>query len=473
MALFSTVKILEKTRIEKERRLPTPGEVIVEVGDVVQPDTVIANTEFIKGNPYVIDLRSELKRPIDMDLVDSILLKKEGDSVKAQEVIARYQKNFWSPIIEVKSPCDGVIEYISRVNGQIVIREDPRSAKPLSIVAAASRLDIPPRMLRMFTRVKEGDFVNEGQIIAAASGPTRVDFVYAPMSGVVEKICTMSGTITISRVIKHVEVMAYLMGVVKSIIPHYGAVVETVGSYIQGMFGIGYEVSGELMLLSDGPDQPLSEEGINDDVRGKILVGGSFASLEAVEKAREKGAVGLIVGGMDQKSMVSVLGQEMRAGITGYEESDLTIILLEGFGEIPMSQDAWNILSKNDGKVASINGTTQIRAGVIRPEIIIAADDFDKALKDPSIEKLPFISKEEYVESLPPVVFAEVQKGVRVRCTRPPYFGMWGVVEDVSPTPEKLESEIVTEIVTVKLDDGRVVKVPEANLEVFPEKGFD
>jgi hypothetical protein len=50
---------------------------------------------------------------------------------------------------------------------------------------------------------------------------------------------------------------------------------------------------------------------------------------------------------------------------------------------------------------------------------------------------------------------------------------MWGVVEDVSPTPEKLESEIVTEIVTVKLDDGRVVKVPEANLEVFPEKGFD
>ena len=74
---------------------------------------------------------------VDPDLVDSVLVKKPGDVVKAREVIARYQKSFWSELIEVKSPCDGIIEYISRTQGRIIIREDPRSAKPISIVAAA------------------------------------------------------------------------------------------------------------------------------------------------------------------------------------------------------------------------------------------------------------------------------------------------------------------------------------------------
>ena len=88
MALMSTLKILDIARIEKERKIPTPGEVMVKVGDVSAPDTIIAKTEFIRGNPYVIDLKSELKRPLDMDLVDSVLLKKEGDHVQTGETVS-------------------------------------------------------------------------------------------------------------------------------------------------------------------------------------------------------------------------------------------------------------------------------------------------------------------------------------------------------------------------------------------------
>jgi len=469
VALVSTLKVLDMARVEKERRIPTPGEVLVKIGDIVAPETVIAKTEFIRGNPYVIDLKSELKRPLDMDFVDSVLLKKEGDPVKTGEIIARYQKDFWSPVIEIKSPCDGFIEHISRLNGQIVIREDPRSARPLSIVAAASRLSIPPRLLRMFTTVKEGQFVNEGQIIAAAPGVASVDFVYAPMGGVVEKICTLTGTITIARVIKHIEVLAHVPGVVESIVPNYGAVVETVGAYIQGVFGIGYEASGELLLLCKGPSESLSSENIKtQEVKGKILVGGSFATEEAVREARERGAAGLIVGGINQKSLVSILGKEMSAGITGYEESDFTVVVLEGFGELPMNEEAWNILSRHQGKAACINGTTQIRAGVIRPEVVIPADDFERLLGDPSLKETPLVSSSQYIEPSPHVVFAEVEKGKRVRCIRPPYFGLWGVVEDISLMPEQVESEVTTEVALVKLDDGRLVKVPQANLEVFP-----
>ena len=52
----------------------------------------------------------------------------------------------------------------------------------------------------------------------------------------------------------------------------------------------------------------------------------------------------------------------MRAESQVTEESDLTIILLEGLGD-PNEPGCLEYTYKNDGKVVSINGTTQIRAG--------------------------------------------------------------------------------------------------------------
>ena len=55
MAVLSTLKVLEKAVIRKERKLPTPGEVLVSEGDAVTPDTLIAKAEYVRGNPHVID----------------------------------------------------------------------------------------------------------------------------------------------------------------------------------------------------------------------------------------------------------------------------------------------------------------------------------------------------------------------------------------------------------------------------------
>ena len=58
--------------------------------------------------------------------------------------------------------------------------------------------------------------------------------------------------------------------------------------------------------------------------------------------------------------------------ITGTEQVGFTLILTEGFGTIPMAQKTFKLLSAHAGQKAAISGATQIRAGVIRPEIIIA-----------------------------------------------------------------------------------------------------
>ena len=61
--------------------------------------------------------------------------------------------------------------------------------------------------------------------------------------------------------------------------------------------------------------------------------------------------------------------------ITGTEEIATTLIITEGFGNISMASRTFRLLKNNHNKFASINGATQIRAGVMRPEIFIGTKD--------------------------------------------------------------------------------------------------
>ena len=77
----------------------------------------------------------------------------------------------------------------------------------------------------------------------------------------------------------------------------------------------------------------------------------------------------------------------MGVAITGTEKLNTALIVTEGYGSIPMSEATFSLLKENDGKAASINGATQIRAGVIRPEIVIPIDAGNT--EDDSSSKMP------------------------------------------------------------------------------------
>ena len=77
----------------------------------------------------------------------------------------------------------------------------------------------------------------------------------------------------------------------------------------------------------------------------------------------------------------------MGVAITGTEKLNTALIVTEGYGSIPMSEATFSLLKENDGKAASINGATQIRAGVIRPEIVIPIDSGNT--DDDSSSKMP------------------------------------------------------------------------------------
>ncbi|MEM2751628.1 MAG: hypothetical protein QXI94_00885, partial [Sulfolobales archaeon] len=105
----------------------------------------------------------------------------------------------------------------------------------------------------------------------------------------------------------------------------------------------------------------------------------------------------------------------------------------------------------NEGREAAINGATQVRAGVIRPEVIIPRDD------------------ESFAGILEPLGEGKMRVGSTVRIIRYPHFGEIGTVVELPVELHKIETESPVRVVRVRLQDGREVLIPRANVEIISE----
>ena len=117
------LKVSARTTVEKVRRLPLKGTVLVAEGDAVQPDTVVART-FLPGLMQTARIAEKLG--LDAADVSGLLRVKIGDKVTAGEVLAEtkgvFGKYFRTRFV---SPVAGQVELISSVTGHVGIREAP------------------------------------------------------------------------------------------------------------------------------------------------------------------------------------------------------------------------------------------------------------------------------------------------------------------------------------------------------------
>jgi len=294
-----------------------------------------------------------------------------------------------------------------------------------------------------------GDEVKEGEVIAqyiALFGLIK-RYVKSPIDGILESVGA-SGWVTIRTPPFFVDLKAYIPGKVVEVIPYKGVVIETTATFIQGIFGIGGETHGTLRVLVDSPEDILTADMITSQYKGEVIVGGSYITLEALRKAVEEGVAGIVVGGFDGDDLTKFLGYEIGIAITGEEEIGLTLIITEGFGRINISPHTFELLKQFDGSKASINGETQIRAGVIRPEVIIPHGEVED------------ISIDEDLSS-------GMKAGTPIRIIRHPYFGILGKVSSLPVELRVTETESSMRVLEVELDDGRIVVVPRANVEII------
>jgi len=433
--------IFERVRVTKTRTIPLPGEVVVKLGESVRPGDLIARAETVPGDPFIVDLAADLRGTFNPEQVGKLMLKRVGDRVQAKEVIARRTSGPFGEVHEAYSPVDGVIEFVSHAYARVLIREDAQKAAPVVIVNVSKKLDIRPMLLRAYMRYREGDEVRQGAIIADSQGGFGLEYCYAPTTGVIEKVCTKTGAVTIVRPTKSTEVDAYLLGRVAEVFPETGARVEATAAYVQGLFGLGFENHGVL----------------TPDLAEAIVVGGANITLEAMRKAVDLGVAGIITGGANHADLAGLLGHELGVGITGQEDLALTVILTEGFGTMPMASDTFELLKSAEGRLASVNGSTQVRAGAIRPEIVIPSLDDDGAAPPRPVEECLHELKHERGDAV---------LGSKVRIVRNPKFGQWGTVVALPDDPVAYETEAKLLSAEVEFSDGQRIFVPLANLEI-------
>ncbi|MGC8894365.1 MAG: hypothetical protein ACP5QG_05910 [candidate division WOR-3 bacterium] len=331
---------------------------------------------------------------------------------------------------------------------QTVAKADlPGNVVPLNV---AGKLGIQPNEVPEAMRVKEGESLKKGDLVAVSKGIMGLmkTSLKAPCDGTIESISAITGQVIMREPPVPIEVKAYIDGKVVEVIEREGVFIETTASFVQGIFGIGGEVVGEIKLVVDSPDQELVPSVITPDAAGKIVVGGSFVPTESMRKAREVGAVALVAGGTDDRNLKDFMGYDIGVAITGQEDIGLTVILTEGFGRLRMARKTFDLLKSLEGKVASANGATQIRAGVIRPEIIVPVEEGG-------------LPEEEGIKE------GILEIGSLVRVIREPYFGLIGEVTKLPPDPTLIETEAKVRILELRLEDGRTVTVPRANVELI------
>lgn len=369
------LKVSPNTLVEKVRRLPLKGTVLVSEGDRVQPNTIVARTE-LPG--------------------------------------------------------------------------------PMQTIKLAEQLGVEPSDLKGALKVSVGDRVEKGTLIAQTKGLFglfKSEFK-APVSGTVEMFSEQTGHLGIRLPPTPVEKDAYIEGVVTQVIPEEGVVVQCRAALIQGIFGVGGERQGRIKVVVDRPDQVLESDVITDEHAGCILVGGSAVTPEALRKTAAVGAVGIVVGGIVDRHLIEYLrealndpGFDIGVAITGHEPIPWTLVVTEGFGSIRMARRTFELLRTLDGRQASINGATQIRAGVIRPEVISPVADAAPTVESASQGQLDL--------------------GSHIRVIREPYFGALGTVIGLPPELQQVESETYVRVLVAQLEDGRSVTVPRANVELI------
>jgi hypothetical protein len=365
------LKVSAAADFVRNRILPIRGEVLVALGDSVEPDTVVARA-LLPGNVVTLNVARQLGMAA-ADLDDAMLVQ-PGDPVEKGQPIARSKGIFGFMKQTAEAPTTGVLESTSKVSGQSLFREAPNP----------------------------------------------------------------------------VDVKAYVGGTVQSIDDGFGVDIAARGTMVQGIFGIGPETSGPLVMVGAGLSEPLVPGDFLPEHRGAIVVGGSLAPMDALQAAIKVGVAAVVTGGVDAKDLTELLGFDLGVAITGNEDVGLTLVVTEGFGSLAMSRKTHELLAARAGLLASVSGATQIRAGVMRPEVLVPHDV--EAVEQTEVDT------------------GIMRPGSVVRIIRDPHFGELGQVEELPFEPALLDTEARVRILTVTLRGGERHTLPRANVELVDEQ---
>jgi len=295
----------------------------------------------------------------------------------------------------------------------------------------AHLLGISPEKIERYLQCQAGDQLARGDVIAGPYGiSNRV--VRAPKECRV--ILAGDGQVLLEGTAKPFQLKAGIPGDVVELIPDFGAVVETSGALIQGVWGNGLVDYGLMAVLAKRPDHPLVASDLDVSMRGSVILSGSCQDAEALQMADELPLRGMILSSLSMDLVPLAL------------KVRYPLILIEGFGVKPYNSVAYKLLVTNNRREVTLNAEDWDPYTGARPEIVIP-------LPAPGRTTVP-------VE----IDTFGIDKVVRV--LRAPHSGQTGTIISMKGKT-MFPSGLRANAAEIRLDDGNTVDLPLANLELI------
>ncbi len=293
-------------------------------------------------------------------------------------------------------------------------------------------LGVPEEQVPRYVVRERGERVEAGDILAGPVGFARRT-IRAPADGRVAGL--LRGRLLFEIRGEPEQVTAGVPGVVLSTDGSREVVIETSGALIEGAWGNGREAFGVLRVLTSSPEERLDTHHLDISYRGAVLVAGRCDHPAPLHQAAELAVRGLVLGGL-----TADLGPVV-------QRLSYPVVVLEGFGPVPMNQAAFDLLRSNAGRDAAVDGRVGGAYEAQRPTVIVP---------------LPASREADLPEDVIPLA-----PGVRVHLTRAPRQGQVGVVRQVLRSAVRYPSGLMARSVEVDLESGETVTVPLANLEIL------
>jgi hypothetical protein len=308
----------------------------------------------------------------------------------------------------------------------VATRRPPGEAVVLPI---ARTLRIPSERVGTALLVRPGALLAAGDLIAAAG--TRRE-VRATAASIFIGWDGSNGTGLVAPLAAPAPIHAHVRGTVERVDEdHLEVAVD--GVALGGVGGTGDAVHGELVMAVHEPADELRASAIDVDAGGRIVVGGSRTSAEALIRARAMGVAGIVLGGLLDKELRDFEAIQRRRREVGSVDGSFGLLLLEGYGKVGFDPGLFAWFRRQAGRMATLFGAE-------RQLYVYGADR-------------------------PPRRHVPARPGEAVIAHRRPFAGRAGVLLRELEGLHSAPSGIPARSGLVRFEDGRVVAIPLANLE--------
>lgn len=277
---------------------------------------------------------------------------------------------------------------------------------------------------------KKGERLAKGDILAETGG-TFSRVVRVPVDCLITEI--NAGVVIMETCGEPILIKAGLPGFIRELQGETGVIIESGGALIQGVWGNGKTDAGNVVILCETADQELTIRQLEASVRGSVAIGGFCVSGEVIRLAAEMELHGLILSSINPELLPLI------------DNLNFPVMLIEGFGKIPMNPTAFAIFRELEKHDAAVNARHWDQITGERPEILFSQQN--QALQPPDVD--------------------EFAVGQNVHIKLPPFAGEVGTILGLIQGLTNLPNGLRAPAAELRKQNGETITVPLANLELI------